>query len=74
MKDFSTGKVYLPKATVQEFGPSFARAGHDIRKLHTEAGILNGFLDTLSPEARAKFKAEMDACAEAASKKTTPSR
>lgn len=74
MKDLSTGKVYLPKAIVQEFGPSFARAGHDIRKLHTEAGVLNAFLDTLSPEARSKFKAEMDARAAADPEKTTPSR
>ena len=59
MKDITTGKIYLPRAITQELGPDFARAGHNIRALHSEAKVMNAFLDTLSDDARERLKAEM---------------
>ena len=60
MKEIKTGKIYLTHHAVNLLGQDLARAGHDIRCLHTEAQIMNAFLDTLSDEARSRLHAELD--------------
>lgn len=73
MKDISTGKIHITASTVKALGPEFARAGHNIRNLHSEAMVMNAFLDTLSDDASAKLKVEMNRRT-TDPEKTTPSR
>lgn len=74
MKDVKTGKVYISERAARELGPAFARAGHNVRGLRSETQLVNGFLDTLSDDARARLKEEMARRASALPQKTTPSR
>lgn len=55
MRDVRTGKIYFTKATCEELGPDFARAGYNIRKIRTLEQALRAWLATLSDEAVAEF-------------------
>ncbi len=55
MRDVKTGKIYFTKATCEELGPAFAKAGYDIRKIRTLEQALQAWLATLSDRAVEEF-------------------
>ncbi|TAM43565.1 MAG: hypothetical protein EPN55_13260 [Gammaproteobacteria bacterium] len=55
MRDVKTGKIYFTKATCEELGPAFAKAGYDIRKIRTLEQALLAWLATLSDRAVQEF-------------------
>lgn len=50
MRDTKTGKVFFTRAARERLGPSFARAGHDIRCIHSYEDSIRAFLDTLNDQ------------------------
>ncbi len=55
MRDVKTGRIYFTKATCEKLGPVFARAGYDIRKIHTLEQALQAWLATLSDDVVQEF-------------------
>ncbi len=55
MRDVKTGKIYFTKATCEELGPAFAKAGYDIRKIRTLEQALQAWLATLSDRVVQEF-------------------
>lgn len=55
MRDVKTGKIYFAKTTCEELGPAFAKAGYDIRRIHTLEQALRVWLTTFSDETAQEF-------------------
>lgn len=52
VRDVKTGKIYFTKATRERLGPQFAKAGYDIRRIHTLEEALQAWFDSLSEKAQ----------------------
>lgn len=51
VRDVKTGRIYFTKATREELGPAFVKAGYDIHRIHTLEQALQVCLATLSDRA-----------------------
>ena len=55
MRDVKTGRIYFTKATREELGPAFVKAGYDIRQIRTLEQALRAWLATFSDKAAQEF-------------------
>lgn len=60
MRDVKTGKLYFTKAARETLGPAFAKAGYDIRQIHTLEQALQAWFATLSDRAAQEFMRVFD--------------